>query len=149
MLYWNGNGKYQADYNHYAAMMPATGASGYLEIEAIRAVSRIYHDLYNNGFGNNWSGAFNYLETLAIPGMDENLSVIEEYKFGEYYGSVGENDMVAQAVENMVNVIVLWTKSQENINGTLTVSGIDMLTMTESEPIDWNKLYSEDEDEED
>ena len=53
--YWSQNGKYQIDYDRLVGLMPAMGNSNKVAGELIRCVSRLGHELYNNGMGNNSS----------------------------------------------------------------------------------------------
>ena len=53
MKYWNGEGQYQDLYNKYwNELVPATGEADTDEGNAIRAIARINHDVFNNGAGN-------------------------------------------------------------------------------------------------
>jgi 2'-5' RNA ligase len=51
--YWQGNGDHQKEYELlWEDLVPASGEASSPVGEALRQVSRIYYDLYNNGFGN-------------------------------------------------------------------------------------------------
>lgn len=52
--YWNNNGKFQMAATELEAMVPNSGKCDSLKGELFRAVSKIYYDFHNNGFGNNW-----------------------------------------------------------------------------------------------
>ena len=53
--YWNNEGKYQAQYNKaWEQLIPAQGEAENGWPEALRAISRIGYDYYNNGFCNLW-----------------------------------------------------------------------------------------------
>ncbi len=109
MTYWNNDGKYPLLVKLCEDMLPAKGPTGYVEIEAFRAAVRIYYDLYNNGFGNNWTGAFNYLKSLHIVGLEQDLAVVEPYKFGEVYGKLtGPDDELAVAAENIMDKVLIY-----------------------------------------
>lgn len=55
--YWDNNGKYQEQYDKaWEKLIPATGDAEYGWPEALRAISRIGYDYYNNGFCNLWQG---------------------------------------------------------------------------------------------
>jgi hypothetical protein len=62
--------------------MPASGKSEYVEIECLRAVNRLYHDFFNNGFGNNMSHAIAYIEKYQLPvatsTFKENFADVKE-----------------------------------------------------------------------
>ena len=53
--YWDNNGKYQEQYNKaWEKLIPASGEAEDGLPEALRAISRIGYDYYNNGFCNLW-----------------------------------------------------------------------------------------------
>lgn len=52
-LYWNGNGKLQAEYDAMRlALVPAQGPATTTAGELLRLAGNIYYDVYNNGGGN-------------------------------------------------------------------------------------------------
>lgn len=52
-MYWNNNGKYQKTYNRiWECLIPPSGEAGNSDAEAVRCVSRLYYDFFNNGFCN-------------------------------------------------------------------------------------------------
>ena len=53
--YWDNEGKYQEQYNRaWKQLIPASGEAEDGLPEALRAISRIGYDYYNNGFCNLW-----------------------------------------------------------------------------------------------
>ena len=53
--YWDNEGKYQEQYNAaWKALIPIEGEAEDGLPEALRAISRIGYDYYNNGFCNLW-----------------------------------------------------------------------------------------------
>ena len=53
--YWDNEGKYQEQYNAaWKALIPMSGEAENGWPEALRAISRIGYDYYNNGFCNLW-----------------------------------------------------------------------------------------------
>lgn len=50
--YWNETGKYQKEYDKLWKLIPPTGWSDNKYINLLIAVSKRYHDLYNNGLCN-------------------------------------------------------------------------------------------------
>ena len=53
--YWDNEGKYQEQYNAaWKALIPMSGEAKDGWPEALRAISRIGYDYYNNGFCNLW-----------------------------------------------------------------------------------------------
>lgn len=76
-IYWDNEGKYQAQYDRaWKQLIPASGeAAGGLP-EALRAISRIGYDYYNNGFCNLWQGSEEY---------DSDECCYTEYSMDSYY----------------------------------------------------------------
>lgn len=53
MKYWNEQGRYQFEYRDYwKQLVPETGEADTDEGNALIAISKIYHDVFNNGAGN-------------------------------------------------------------------------------------------------
>ena len=53
--YWDNEGKYQEQYDKaWKQLIPASGEAKNGWPEALRAISRIGYDYYNNGFCNLW-----------------------------------------------------------------------------------------------
>ena len=53
--YWDNEGKYQEQYTKaWEQLIPASGEAKNGWPEALRAISRIGYDYYNNGFANLW-----------------------------------------------------------------------------------------------
>ena len=51
--YWCSNGKHEKKYEElFNSLVPARGMANTTDGEALRAVSKIYYDAYNNGAGN-------------------------------------------------------------------------------------------------
>ena len=59
--YWDNNGKYQEQYDRaWKQLIPASGEAKDGWPEALRAISRIGYDYYNNGFCNLWRAEEEY-----------------------------------------------------------------------------------------
>lgn len=103
--YWNETGKNQAEYKRLVELMPFTGNADTVAGEMIRAASRLGHDFWNNGMGNNTSGAINYLDHIGVFDMDRTnlFGKIYEYTRGkmpshnDFEGYI--NDMIDMTVE--------------------------------------------------
>lgn len=53
MKYWNEQGRYQFEYmDYWKQLVPATGEAETDEGNALIAISKIYHDVFNNGACN-------------------------------------------------------------------------------------------------
>lgn len=101
--YWNGNGKFQTAYEELVKLMPASGKSDTVAGELIRATSRIGYQFYNNGMGNNVSGALNFLrEKGAID--EDTYDTIYEYSRGRIYNGNYDGDALQVAVERATDM---------------------------------------------
>lgn len=112
-------------------LVPGEGKCETVEGELLRAASRIYHDYYNNGFGNNWSGAYNYIDKhfgLKSP----ERKVLKPYARGKIRKRSETNytaqDPVAVALEGILEYIVQYAATKEK---TLTPNTEDMLDLSE------------------
>ena len=75
--YWDNNGKYQEQYNKaWKQLIPASGEAKDGLPEALRAISRIGYDYYNNGFCNLWRSSEAY---------DSDGCYYDEYEMDSYY----------------------------------------------------------------
>jgi hypothetical protein len=135
--YWNGNGKFQAAYDELVNLMPASGKADTVAGELIRATSRIGYQFYNNGMGNNVSGALNFLrEKGAID--EDTYDTIYEYSRGRVYNGNYDGDSLQVAVERATDMTL-----------EMITRNPVLLTMSNSEDIfdfEEEELYYEDED---
>ena len=120
--YWNGNGKYQAEFDELLDLMPGSGKSDVVAGELIRAANRLAYDFYNNGMGNNTSGAINFLDYYGVLDMDRTniFGKIYEYTRGRIYHGNYNGDELQTAIESMIDMTVEFIqanphlKTQEN-----------------------------------
>jgi hypothetical protein len=76
-VYWDNEGKYQAQYDRaWKQLIPASGEANDGLPEALRAISRIGYDYYNNGFCNLWRSSEAY---------DSDGCYYDEYSMDSYY----------------------------------------------------------------
>ena len=103
--YWNNQGKYQVEYERLVELMPTSGKCDTVAGELIRAATRLAYDLYNNGMGNNTSGAANFL--LMHGAIDDAThSTIYEYTRGRLYDGHYEGDALQVAIERAVDCTI-------------------------------------------
>jgi len=101
--YWNQKGKYQEQYDKWAdELMPAMGAAKTVAGELIRAVSRLAYDFYNNGMGNDTSGALNFLRDKGVVDVF-TYKTIKPYTTGMCYKGNYDGDLFQIAIESMVD----------------------------------------------
>ena len=102
--YANGKGKYQTEYDiMYADLVKSSGKSDTFAGEMIRAVSKLGHDFYNNGMGNNTSGALIYIRNYI---SSETYMVIYEYTRGRCYEGFYKADNLHTAMIDMTDSVV-------------------------------------------
>ena len=103
--YWNRKGRYQAEFDEIIKLMPMVGNSEVLAGELIRAANRLAYDFYNNGMGNNTSGAINFLahHGAVDPGVRD---VIKPWTTGRIYNGDYEGDSLQLAIEAMIDSTV-------------------------------------------
>ncbi len=68
VTFWGGNHPLCALAEHLNyKFMPSWGPTEYVETEVMRAIYRLQHDYFNNGFGNNMSQALAFIERFYLP----------------------------------------------------------------------------------
>jgi hypothetical protein len=137
--YWGETGKYQKEYGEvFDKLIPASGKSSTQEGEMLRAATRIYHDLFNNGGLNNTSGAVNYLWKFPGLKIPAQLSMFDEYAAVCEY--MPDNDSFYIAADQIVDAVMEHIISRE---GQTTPNGVDMFDYSDDDV-----FLEEDEDEE-
>ena len=100
--YYSGKGRFQSDYARLVNLMPGTGDADTVAGEMIRSVSRLGHELYNNGMGNNSSGAANFL--LNHDCIDAAThKIIYPFTRGRLYEGNYNGDTFQKAVESAID----------------------------------------------
>jgi hypothetical protein len=145
--YWNNNGLHQVESERFNSLVPLMGKCDTVEGELNRAASKIYHDYYNNGFGNNWSGAWKFLyEHQDELKIETELNMLWDYRRGV---TIDKYDTIMmENIENLVNKVIEYIMSK---NGNYMLNDVDMLDMSEDDA-PWNEEvdpYYEDEESED
>lgn len=84
--YWDHDGKYQAQYQKaWDQLIPAQGEAEDGLPEALRAISRIGYDYYNNGFcnlWNRWDDVDEYGYDITECKMDSHYEDLVDYLYG-------------------------------------------------------------------
>ena len=118
--YWANKGKYQNDYDRLLSLMPAMGNSDKVAGELIRAVSKLGYELYNNGMGNNSSGAVNMLRAYGVINGD-TYETIYPMTRGRIYNGYYDGDPLQMAIEGAVDQTIKFIldnpilETQENL----------------------------------
>lgn len=106
LKYWNNT---PAEFKElFNALIPGSGAAQTLEGELLRAANKLYYDYANNGFGNNVSGAENFLRTFGgnNPRLHNALDVLHPYTRGNPGNELDRNPKAEQAVEAALDVMM-------------------------------------------
>jgi hypothetical protein len=75
MKYWNGEGQYQDLFDkHWKNLVPESGRADTPEGNALRAIARINHDIFNNGAGNIVDQAKRWMMMTASTTQSTKLS---------------------------------------------------------------------------
>ena len=153
-IYYHSKGRYQADYDRLVDLMPISGQSETVAGELIRAVSKLGHELYNNGMGNNSSGAVNFLLSQNAISQD-TYDTIHPLTTGRLYNGNYEGDSFQMAVESAIDQTLELIKSNPELE--TTDNSVDMHDLADDEefycescdePTDWGALCSDCEYEE-
>ena len=84
-------------------LVPSEGKAKTLAGEMVRAAARLRYDFYNNGMGNNTSGALNFLRHHSV--IDEQLAeYVRPYTTGRLYDGVYEGDFFQTAIDTIVEM---------------------------------------------
>jgi hypothetical protein len=138
--YWDGVGKYQDLYDElFQQLVPPDGKCSTVEGELLRAISKIYNDYYNNGFGNNWSGPWRFLETFAGKlDLSKELKILEPYAHGRM---AKKNRSVEFALDSMVDKAIEYIQSK---NGEFTPNTSDMWDLQEPDDLGEQNFLDDD-----
>lgn len=108
--FWNRKHPLYESYLKFESLMPVEGNCQTIEGEVLRAATRIYWDYYNNGFGNNWSGALNFLKEYKMV-TEKEYDRLDYYARGRVYGNrdyfggqieILLNDVLARVVQTIL-----------------------------------------------
>jgi len=130
-------------------LIPDSGKAETVEGEMLRAVSKIQHDFYNNGFGNNWSGALAYLQQY-LPSFGVNIphtlwNTISPYATGRTHPNNQKiENNIGLALDQITDGVMAAIR---NSDGNYHPNRADMYDM--SSPTQWSDDeddYDEDED---
>lgn len=112
--YWEGTGPHQEEYMRlHEALVPASGKSDTVEGEILCAASRLAHDYWNNGGGNNVSGAFYFLRQHLPHFKSEWTDALIPFVSGS--GGIFCSNVQLQAVEEILDAAVQYVISRGGI----------------------------------
>lgn len=139
MGYWNRTGQYQAEADVLSELIPDEGNCETLKGEIWRAATKIYHDYFNNGFGNKWKSPAEFLlDNIQLPTRVEN--VLLDHANGNT-GNSFEYEM-----DSMIDTVILRLRDMEDIPNKVDMWDYRSPVSRNFEPNFWDY---EDEDEDD
>ena len=127
--YWSGTGTYQADYTRLVELMPGSGNADTLAGELVRACTRLAYDLYNNGMGNNTSGAVNMLRSKGAIDAATHATIYPLTR-GAIYNGGYNGDSFQLAVESAIDQTIEFILAG---SATTTHNTEDMFTYEDEE----------------
>lgn len=146
--YWGSDAPHQKEYSElFKKLVKPSGPSDTVEGELLRAANKIYYDYYNNGFGNNWSGALNFLEHQARFDVKKEFAALQEYSTGKVFD--GNESAIEAVLDSLVDKVVDYIKS---VGENLTPYDGDMYDYQEKAyvaPEEEDDDFDEDENPED
>ena len=117
--YWDNEGKYQAEYDAACkALIPGSGEAKDGWPEALRSISRIGYDYYNNGFCNLWRADEEY---------DSDGSYYDVYRMDSYYEDMVEYLRIHIPYEMVVDLDTFLLDAQGYGNWSNQASIIDRI----------------------
>jgi hypothetical protein len=108
--YYVHEGKYQKQYDRLSKLIPDMGKADTVAGEMMRAAVCLSHELYNNGMGNNCSGAVNYLQAKDSITYD-TWKTIYEYSRGRTYIlqlAAWQGPSFSAAMESLIDQVVFF-----------------------------------------
>jgi len=97
--YWDNKGAYENEAKELAKLVPPSGPSKSLRGEIFRAAMKVYYDYYNNGFGNSWPEAAQFL--MSHVDLSSNVT---QMLLDHAMGNLGDGQ--SGAVEEMMNTTI-------------------------------------------
>jgi len=132
LTYWNNKGRYQDAYDKiWKCLIPKSGEASNPHAEAVRCISRIYYDYFNNGFCNaieddEWTDfyedmiyyVYEYLEYATLDTIESNAIL----------KGTRNDSKIADQLEKLVNEIL--QKAIGNLNNQQFLHGFISKTTT-------------------
>lgn len=150
--YWNREGKYQDRYDElYEQHVPMSGNCETMGGEALRAVSRLNYDAYNNGWCNNTSGAWNFLNCELDTRDKEIRQALDQIE--DLTNTGGYSDFDDEATQNALDTLVDKVVEYVDNDPNALKEGYDMFDLQEEDRYDEDDEdeydpWGEDDDEE-
>lgn len=129
----------------FKKLVKPQGMSDTVEGELLRAINKIYYDYYNNGFGNNWSGALRYLDNNATFQSMKDAYTLEPFSRGRM-PTTSDKPAIEKALDDLMDgVIAQILAAGDNLQKNTQ----DMFDLQQPDDHGYEDDDEEDEDEDD
>jgi len=138
MKYWSNNGTHEAEAAALQELVPGYGNCATHKGEVWRAATKIYHDYFNNGFGNEWQSAAEFLmDNISLP------KAVEAVLLEHAAGNIAEDEYAAE-MDLMIDTVILQLRDAEDRPNT-----VDMWDYSSAQYRRFAEEYSYEEEEDD
>jgi hypothetical protein len=147
--YWNNDGRLQKEIDALTdALVPAQGKSATREGEMLSAAAKLQYEFYNNGGGNNVSGAMFYLAETLPDFKSEWRETLQPFVTGAgRLPSDLELDGIYSVCESIIDAVGDHVISQNGVYSSTNASWRDhAIRETGFEHEDWDLDLDEDDD---
>lgn len=91
----------------FAELVPSMGKCDTVAGELVRAICKLRYEMYNNGFGNNVSGALCYIADEHVPGcIPEYKALIDHARGIIYNGNYSAECATVQAMDSLATKVL-------------------------------------------
>ena len=126
----------------FEELVPTEGKSDTVAGEMVRAAGRLRYDFYNNGMGNNTSGALNFLRHHSV--IDKQLAdYVRPYTTGRLYDGVYEGDFFQVAIDTIVEMTEKFVTSNPQ---TMTIDNATDMFEFSDDDLEYEEYFDEDEE---
>ena len=126
--YWGSTPESKEQRELFSKLVKSSGKSDTVEGELLRAANKIYYDYFNNGFGNNWSGAFNFLKKYSTARISHELDILKDFSTGKM-PHLSQDKEVEHALDSLMDKIVHEIK---HAGDELTPHSVDMNSLMQA-----------------
>lgn len=139
--YWDHGTPESATFkNLFSKLVKPHGMSDTVEGELLRAVNKIYGDYNNNGFGNNWSGALNYIKEYSKQNINPEYDALKYYAPGKMVH--GRDRTVEHTLDMLMDKII---HEVESAGDDLTPNHVDMVSLQDEDDYDREESWEVDD----
>lgn len=113
-------------------LVPPSGKANSIAGEIVRAAAKLRYDFYNNGMGNNTSGAINLLKKYDVV-ENSTYDAIWDYSRGRIYnGRYNLDDLLHKSIEEMTQNAVTFVLNNPGLRDDM-YEVIDMFDLEDED----------------